>query len=324
MQRLLSTFALLILGTTLSPFAACAQTAASRAATSPRIVETQYPSDDYVIATVVATETPYNLRGNGNADCTTGLQAAIDDVAARGGGVVYLPSGRYRFDGNLVLKEGVTLRGDWLAPGRVARVGGTVLMPYAGRGQNEGAPFISMYRGTGVRNLSIWYPEQDAANPVAYPWTMDDDLEHTGNNFTIHQVTLVNPYQAIRLGPKFNELFTLRQVYGTPLKTGFQFDSISDIGRILNVRFGPRYWQESGLGKEPDAAALSRYLFANGTALEMRRSEWQYIYDVEVQGYARGLTSAVASMAVPSVSPPTSAHLAAISACWLEKPAWSL
>lgn len=202
---------------------------------------------------------------------------------------MFLPSGRYRFDGNLVLKEGVTLRGDWKAPGATATVRGTVLMPYAGRGQAEGTPFISMYRGTGVRNLSVWYPQQNAQSPVAYPWTLADDPQHTGNNFTIHQVTLVNPYQGIKFGPQFNELFMVRQVYGTPLKTGLQFDSVSDIGRILNVNFGPRFWTQSGLGQKPDAAALGRYLLQNGTAFEMRRSDWQYFYDVVAQGYSRGL-----------------------------------
>ncbi len=255
----------------------------------PRIVKTQFPTDDFVVASVIVTQTPYNALPDATSDCTSPVQAAIDAVAGSGGGIVYLPAGRYRFDGSLVLKEGVTLRGDWKAPGETASVGGTILMPYANRGQEDGPAFISMYRGTGVRNLSIWYPEQNAQNPTPYPWTLADDQGHTGNNFTIHQVTLVNPYQGIKFGPQYNELFTVRQVYGTPLKTGMQFDSVTDIGRILNVSFGPRYWLQSGLGPRPDAGALSQFLLHNGTAFEMRRSDWQYFYDVAAQGYARGL-----------------------------------
>ena len=255
----------------------------------PRVVKTRFPTDDFVVASAIVTQAPFNARPDGHTDCTNAVQNAIDATAKQGGGIVFLPAGRYRFDGNLVLKEGVTLRGDWKAPGKIAAIGGTVLMPYASRGQSEGTPFISMYRGTGVRNLSVWYPEQNAQNPTPYPWTLADDQEHTGNNFTIHQVTLVNPYQGIKFGPQYNELFTVRQVYGTPLKTGLQFDSVTDIGRILNVRFGPRYWTQSGLGQKPDAAALGRFLIKNGTAFEMRRSDWQYFYDVAAQGYARGL-----------------------------------
>ena len=256
---------------------------------APRVIQTQFPTDDYVIASVVATDTPFSAHADGRADCTAAIQAAIDAAAGQGGGVVFLPAGRYRCDGNLVLKEGVTLRGDWKAPGRTAAVGGTVLMPYAGRAHEDGPPFIAMQRGTGVRNLSIWYPEQQVENPVAYPWTLADDPAHTGDSFTVHQVTLVNPYQGIKFGPQFNELFTVRQVYGTPLRTGMQFDSVTDIGRILDLHFGPRFWLESGLGAKPDAAALNRWLFAGATGIEMRRSDWQYFFHVSVQGYARGL-----------------------------------
>lgn len=271
-------------------FAACLLTCVLHpVVAAPRVVATQFPTDDYVVASVVATDAPFSARADGRTDCTAAIQSAIDTAAGQGGGVVFLPAGRYRCDGNLVLKEGVTMRGDWKAPGRTAAVAGTILMPYAGRGQEDGPPFIAMQRGTGVRNLSIWYPEQRADQPVAYPWTLADDPAHTGDSFTIHQVTLVNPYQGIKFGPEFNELFTVRQVYGTPLKTGLQFDSVTDIGRILNLQFGPRFWIESGLGEKPDAAALGRYLFANGTGIEMRRSDWQYFFDVAIQGYARGL-----------------------------------
>jgi hypothetical protein len=255
----------------------------------PRIVATQYPVDDYVVANAIVTEEPYGAGTDGRTDATAAVQKAIDAVAAQGGGVVFLPAGKYRFAGSLHIKEGVTLRGDWLAPGKTARVGGTILMPSGGKGHAEGEPFLNVSRGSGVRNLNIWYPEQNAETPVPYPWTIADDQDHAGNNYTIQQVTLVNSYQGIRFGPKFNELFMVRSVYGTPLKEGMQFDSVTDIGRIAYVRFGPRYWLESGLGTKPDSTALCKYLIQNGTALEMRRSDWQYFYDVAVHGYSRGL-----------------------------------
>jgi len=256
---------------------------------APRVISTRYPTDDFVVASIVATDPPYALKPDAVTDCTAALQSAIDTAAAQGGGVVFIPAGRYRFDGDLVVKEGVTLRGDWKPPGTLATVGGTILMPYGGRGQTDGDPFLAVQRGSGVRDLSIWYPDQDAANPVPYPWTIADDQNHAGDNYTVHQVTLVNSYQGINFGPKYNELFTVRQVYGTPLKTGLQFDSVTDIGRVEGLHFGPRYWVESGLGTAPDSAALSKTLFASGTAIEMRRSDWQYFYDVDVEGYSRGL-----------------------------------
>lgn len=42
------------------------------------------------------TAAPYRADAGGGADATAAIQAAIDDAAARGGGVVYLPAGTYR------------------------------------------------------------------------------------------------------------------------------------------------------------------------------------------------------------------------------------
>src|SRR5207302_618713 len=98
------------------------------------------------------------------------LQKAIDAVHNLGGGVVYLPTGRYLCKGNLLLKEGVTLRGDWKRPAKDLSVQGTILMPTAGRGKPEDPPFITTEYGTGIRNLSIWYPEQETNQITPYPW----------------------------------------------------------------------------------------------------------------------------------------------------------
>ncbi|TNF25539.1 MAG: hypothetical protein EP329_22965 [Deltaproteobacteria bacterium] len=49
---------------------------------------------------------------SGGEDATAALQAAIDEVAAAGGGVVQLPAGRYRVDGTVLIgASGVVLRG---------------------------------------------------------------------------------------------------------------------------------------------------------------------------------------------------------------------
>lgn len=55
---------------------------------------------------------PYLAAGNGVADDTAAIQAAIDACTAAGGGVVYLPKGTYKITAALVLKAGVSLVGD--------------------------------------------------------------------------------------------------------------------------------------------------------------------------------------------------------------------
>src|SRR3989344_5604171 len=43
-----------------------------------------------------ATKSPYNCIADGQYDCTTAIQNAINDAGNAGGGIVYLPQGEYR------------------------------------------------------------------------------------------------------------------------------------------------------------------------------------------------------------------------------------
>ncbi|NCQ32494.1 MAG: hypothetical protein GW802_34660, partial [Armatimonadetes bacterium] len=70
------------------------------AAMKPQVIETQFPTADVVIASLVLTAPAEG------ADATGSVQAAIDEAAAAGGGVVFLPSGQYRLEGALTVKEG--------------------------------------------------------------------------------------------------------------------------------------------------------------------------------------------------------------------------
>lgn len=49
----------------------------------------------------------YGAKGDGRADDSVAIQAAIDELAARGGGVVRFPNGEYRC--NVILRDGVHL-----------------------------------------------------------------------------------------------------------------------------------------------------------------------------------------------------------------------
>jgi hypothetical protein len=64
------------------------------------------------------TEDPFGAAGDGIADDTAAIQAAIDAADDANGAVVYLPSGVYRTTAPLLLRHAVTLRGD----GRTASI----------------------------------------------------------------------------------------------------------------------------------------------------------------------------------------------------------
>ena len=104
----------------------------------------------------------YGARGDGKADDTKALQAALN-AAQKEGPICYVPAGLYRLDGSLTVPPGVTLCG---ASGGVPHSEhpiGTVLLAYGGRGQPDGEPLITLKPNGVVRNLVIHYPEQTLA-----------------------------------------------------------------------------------------------------------------------------------------------------------------
>jgi len=258
------------------------------ASLKPQVVNTEFPSKDVVVA-LLSVDAPKD----GASDASAAIQAAIDKAAGAGGGVVFIPSGHYRLESGLQLKEGVTLRGDWAPPepGRYDR--GTVLMPVFGRGILKGVPAVTMERGTGVRELTVWYPEQDCAEPVPYPWTFRSDDSQFSDNHTVMNCTLVNPYQAVKFGPAGNELHTVRNVYACPLKKGLEADSVTDIGRIVDVELSPKHWEQSGFPGSPSSKELSaklrESLKRDAVGVEIGRSDWEYIFGLKVDGYSVGL-----------------------------------
>lgn len=143
--------------------------------------------------------------------------------------------------------------------------------------------FIEMREGTGVTNLSIWYPEQSIKDIKPYPWTL---FQTNGDCATIENVTLVNSYNGFYSAP--SELHYVLNNYMTALNTGVEVHVCTDIGRIENVRINPKYWAESGLPGSPSLAEVTAYTRANGTGFKMHRSDWEYVSYLYVSGYKTG------------------------------------
>lgn len=64
------------------------------------------------LAPTVFDVTQLGAVGDGSADATAGFQAALDRAGAEGGGVVYVPAGRYRVSDGLHIRHGVVIQGD--------------------------------------------------------------------------------------------------------------------------------------------------------------------------------------------------------------------
>jgi hypothetical protein len=156
----------------------------------------------------------------------------------------------------------------------------------------EQLSLIIMQPSSSVRDLNIWYPEQDANNIVPYPPAiLFGQQNYWGNDYTLaSNITLVNAFDGI--------IFSRRNgggapncygIYGTPLRRGIEIDNIAEVGRIDNVDFSPDYWAGSGLPGSPSIdGPHKQYIYDNGTAVVMRRNDWSFINKVKAEGYNIG------------------------------------
>ena len=216
----------------------------------------------------------------------------------------------FNYEYVLRLHPGVQLRGDWAAPeSNNGMVLGTILEVRVGKNapNYEGSVkswwndsqagnalrttytsiadrFIEMNAGTGVTNLSIWYPEQNINDVKPYPWTL---FQTQGNCATIEHVTLVNSYNGFNSAP--SELHYVLDSYITALNKGIEVHVCTDIGRIENVSISPEYWAKSGLPGAPTLAELTAYTKANSVGFQMHRSDWEYISYLHISGYKTGI-----------------------------------
>lgn len=210
----------------------------------------------------------------------------------------------------LSLPSGVQLRGDWANPSDYdSKVLGTVLEVRVGAGSfnhdkniqswwndpqannvlhtsytNVSDRFIEMNDGTGVMNLSIWYPEQNIKDVKPYPWTL---YQAGGDCASVENVTLVNSYNGFYSAP--SELHYLKNTYITSLNKGVEIHVCTDIGRIEGVKISPEFWGKSGLLGSPSIDDIAMYTREHGYGFKMHRSDWEYISNLSISDFKVGM-----------------------------------
>ena len=234
-------------------------------------------SSDKIVYSVDATQ--MGADKTGERDSTAAIQRAINKVTD--GGVVFLPAGRYKVTGTLQIPGGVTLRGEWLNPDEGGLGKGTILMAYTGKGNTDptDSPLISMSSAACLRDISVWYPEQNAADPIPYSATIYGD-SHTD----VINVTLYNSYYGFYNNGCSSML--IRRLYGTVLYRGIHGAYAYDIPRIENVYFDTAYWANSGLEGAPSGEALTtlnQYVEDNLIAILAGEQDWGYWYDLNIR-----------------------------------------
>lgn len=250
------------------------------------VATTSLTSEDVPVTSFNVTD--FGAVANDDNDDSLSFQQALDAALDAGGGVVFAPAGQYKFLNHLVIHSNVTLRGEWRSPETMGGIiAGTILMPFEGKGDADGAPFITTNDASVLRDVAIWYPEQNDINNVqAYPWTIASQWDTTYGP-TLRNITLVNSYQGINAFVAAASYF--KNVYGTALKEGIYYDRLGDIIRPETVHLRPKYWANSGLGTPPTESAIKTYTRANATGITLKRTDWGYLHDIYLEGYQIGL-----------------------------------
>lgn len=218
-------------------------------------------------------------------DNTAAFQKALEAASAVGGGIVEVPAGKFGFDGSLKFPKDVTLRGVFAySPAHAGirdkrddemPVFGTVLLPRAGAGSEEGAPFISLDSNSVLQGVCVHYPNQkaDAEVPTPYPYT----VAMRGNNSAVIDVELLNPFNAIDASQ--NQRVLIRNVHGQPIHIGLYIDHIYDIGRVENVHWNP-WWSLN--------TPVFKWQMEHGIAFIFGKSDWHYVLNTFCFGYNIG------------------------------------
>ena len=127
----------------------------------------------------------FGAKADGKTDDTAAIQKALN-AAAKQGGVVHLPAGKYLVAGSLRIPVGVALVGSNQAPVYIEPLIGTVILATGGRDKEDGPALFEMGDSSTVQGLTVFYPDQkvDAIHP--YAWT----FHLQGGDITVENVTL--------------------------------------------------------------------------------------------------------------------------------------
>ena len=251
-----------------------------------------YPEDDLVIGSRNVMN--YGAKADGVTDDTGAFDKAIAAAEITGGGTVYIPAGRYYISGQLNVPSNVTLCGDWVSPEKEpAGTRGTILLTdYRGKTAQSFYSFIKLNASSGLRNLTVFYTNQNAAEPV--PMAPTVFAGGTSCQVTIENLTLVNSYYGISIGEAKNTacgLASITNVYMTALHQGALLNHSADCSRFENVSVSPEYWIGNVISPLSDSEkeSVTEYCFKNCTGILLYHGDATGMYGTSLRGLSVGI-----------------------------------
>lgn len=205
----------------------------------------------------------YGALRNSDKDSSAAIQAALDAASSAGGGIVYLPGGQYICDAPIHIPTGVELRGVAEVPCHTMG-GGSVIMSKYGRGDENAEPLVIMAEHSGIVGVLFYNLEQDAADPVPYPFA----VQSRGKYCYVVNTVFVNMWQSLDMASYPSEGHYVSYIAGAPFKVGVYLGSNEGEGWVENIQFNPHYWFRSQLPNAPHSRNWQPFWFNQMKYLE--------------------------------------------------------
>lgn len=259
----------------------------------PYAVNVKYDDNTGVCVAIYDVVRDFNTPVNDlTKDCSTYIQRAMNAAKEKGGGVVYIPEGVYRCEKPITVPGGVTLRGEWQSPEVSSPAGsGTVLLVRTGGKDVCTEPFVSLKTGGGFRNITVLYPATANGNISEFSSTIAETPAGGSDSYTVMNVTILGGSVGFDASTAWSELHYLKNVYISNLSKGIQMNNVTDIGRLENIHISPEYLLSNSLIPMSDEAkkTVSEHIYNNADGLYIQRSDWEYVYDLKIEGVNRAI-----------------------------------
>ena len=133
-----------------------------------------------VLATKLFNLADYGADATGKTDISAALQKALDEAAAAGGGIVYMPAGIYRLTAPVTVGEKTVIMGAQQNPqrGSDAFRGTVMLVTYGEKGKESDTAAITVNgNNSGITGMTVYYPNNGVSSantltesPVEYSY----------------------------------------------------------------------------------------------------------------------------------------------------------
>lgn len=235
------------------------------------------------------TQEPYLADTTCTENIGETLQTALNQMEQQGGGVVYVPAGKYRLDTPITIPTGVELRGSATVPQHSHALSTTFYSNY-GKGEDETAQaLISLSPASGIAGFKVYYDEQPGGinDCEAYAFT----LRGQGNNNYVLNVNFINSFYQMDFATNRCDGHYVNGATGYPLEQGVVVGGGSVNGIVRDCQFNVHYFCDNPYYKVRDVAMddVMGYATAQSEAFVVKHTTNQIMYHNFVLGVHSGI-----------------------------------